>query len=379
MPTYNEKVTGGSLRLRSNPNTTSTILTSIPSETELAVSSIPSNQQWFSTAYNGQNGFVMSRWIAITQDSLPTAIVTTTSGSLNIRIYPSLEASVSFTAAKDAVVHVLDHISVSGWYWISCPDGTGWAVSSFLTLQEDPPAPALSERYGKVVAIPDVNIRNGIGSGGLTIGRWPYNRIGIIRDVDTSAARYQTTYNGQIAFVSKDPNHITNDLGDAPASILERMLYILPHEIGQTNPEYYYTFQGAEWCQLFCRWLLLHVGMSLVGIPDESNTLEAVAWYCQHAHFYFKSQEHKTRCRNNNTSIRERTVPDLTAEEIAYLPRVGDFIYYRWASAPSNISVSHGFLTGFTVMNGDLVDCRTDAFFEADRLGSLRIAFMADG
>lgn len=162
----------------------------------------------------------ISRWIVITQDSLPTATVTTTSGSLNIRSYPSLEASVSFTAAKNAVVHVLDHTSVSGWYWISCPDGTGWAVSSFPTLQEKAPAPALSERYGKVVASPDVNIRNGIGSGGLTIGKWPYNRIGIIRDVDASAIRYQTTYNGQTAYVSKDANHISNDLGDAPASSL---------------------------------------------------------------------------------------------------------------------------------------------------------------
>ena len=251
MPTYSGKVIGGSLRLRSNPNTTGTILTPLPSETELTISSIPSNQQWFSTAYNEQNGYVMSRWIAIIQDSLPTATVTTTSGSLNIRSYPSLEASVSFTAAKNAVVHVLDHTSVSGWYWISCPDGTGWAVSSFLILQEEePPTPALSERYGKVVASPDVNIRNGIGSGGLTIGRWPQNRIGIIRDVDASASRYQTTYNGQIAFVSKDPSHINNDLGDAPASILDRILYILPHEMGQTTPEYNYdTFQ--RWAFLF--------------------------------------------------------------------------------------------------------------------------------
>lgn len=71
MPTYNGKVTGSSLRLRSNPNTTSTILTSIPSETELTVSSIPSNQQWFCTTYNGLNGFVMARWIAVAQNTLP--------------------------------------------------------------------------------------------------------------------------------------------------------------------------------------------------------------------------------------------------------------------------------------------------------------------
>lgn len=75
MPTYNGKVTGGSLRLRSNPNTTGTILTSIPSDTELTVSTITNNQQWFTTTYKGLNGFVMSRWIAITQNSLPTAIV----------------------------------------------------------------------------------------------------------------------------------------------------------------------------------------------------------------------------------------------------------------------------------------------------------------
>ena len=102
--------------------------------------------------------------------------------------------------------------------------------------------------------------------------------------------------------------------------------YNLPHELGQTNPEYYYTFQGAEWCQLFCRWLLLHAGMPLSAVPDESNTLEALAWYCQHADFWFKGQEHKTRCKSNHAGIRERTAPDLMPEESAYLPRVGDFI-----------------------------------------------------
>lgn len=341
MPIYNGKVIGGSLRLRSHPNTTGTVLTSIPDGIELAVSTISDNQQWFSTVYNGLNGYIMARWIAITKNTLPFATVTTASGSLNIRSHPSLSATVSFTAARNSVVYVLDFTSVSGWYWISCPKGTGWAVSTFLTLQEEPPISTATARYGRVVASPDVNIRNGIGSGGLTIGRWPYNRIGIIRDVDTSASRYQTTYNGQTAFVSKAPNHISNDLGDAPASILERMLYILPHELGQTNPEYYYTFQGAEWCQLFCRWLLLHAGMPLSAIPNESNTLEAVAWYCQNGEFWFTNQEHKTRCRNNHARIRERTSPELTDKEIAYLPRVGDFIYYRWASAPDRISVSH--------------------------------------
>lgn len=354
MPIYNGQVTGGSLRLRSNPNTTSTILTSIPDGTALSVSTISDNQQWFSTVYNGLNGYVMARWIAVAQNTLPFATVTTVSGSLNIRSHPSLSATVSFTVARNSVVYVLDSTSVSSWYWISDPDGTGWAASLFLTLQA-PPAPTASARYGRVVASPDVNIRNDIGSGGLTVGKWPYNRIGIVRDVDASASRYQTTYNGQTAFVSKDANHISNDLGDAPASILERVLYILPHELGQTNPEYYYTFQGAEWCQLFCRWMLLHAGMPLSAVPDESNTLEAIAWYCQHADFCFKSQEHKTRCRSHHTGIRERTAPDLTAEEIAYLPKAGDFIYYRWTSAPGSISISHvGFVYQANHQNGTI-------------------------
>lgn len=136
------KVRGGSLNLRSSASSSSTSLAMIPNNTKLVLQDSGSNG-WFKTVYNGNTGYVMARYIAVTDDG-GTCTVTTSSGSLNIRQTPSSSATVLFTAAKGSTLRLLDSTSVSGWYRVSNGSGTGWAQSSYLTITGLPSASTIN-------------------------------------------------------------------------------------------------------------------------------------------------------------------------------------------------------------------------------------------
>lgn len=133
MSTFYGYVRGGSLNLRQSTSTGSTSLATIPNETELMVEEVTGHNDWFKTTYNNITGYVVAQYIAI-PSGIDTCVVTTPSGSLNIRKTPVSGATVIYTAAQNSTLVLLDSTSNSGWYRISSPSGTGWAVSSYLTI-----------------------------------------------------------------------------------------------------------------------------------------------------------------------------------------------------------------------------------------------------
>ncbi len=133
MATYSGTVRGGSLNLRKSCSTSAAKLASIPDGTVLSVMPVSGNRDWMYTSYSGQAGYVLAPYIAVTSGE-SNCTVTISSGSLNVRQTPSVSSTKLYAAAKGAVLYVLDASSVSGWYQVSCSSGTGWAVSSYLTM-----------------------------------------------------------------------------------------------------------------------------------------------------------------------------------------------------------------------------------------------------
>ncbi len=136
MATFNGIVLGpGSLNLRATPSTGGTSRGLIPEGTSLSVSTFTGtgSTEWFSTSYGTQSGYVMAKFIKISTGG-QDGQVTTASGSLNIRVAPQSSASILYTAPQYSTLRVLDTTSVSGWYRVCGNGGTGWAVSSFITL-----------------------------------------------------------------------------------------------------------------------------------------------------------------------------------------------------------------------------------------------------
>ena len=136
MASFSGKVYGGTLAHRINPPN-GTNQGSIPDNYSLAVYTLAANDpyyssyrnEWFTTTYNGKNGYVMAKWIAITAGGA-TGTITTATDPLNIRESPSSSAAVIYTTAKGSVVRVLDTTAQSGFYRVSCSKGTGWGSNS---------------------------------------------------------------------------------------------------------------------------------------------------------------------------------------------------------------------------------------------------------
>lgn len=137
MSTFNGQVIEGGLNLRTSTSTSASSPIQIPNGTNLTVSTVAGKNDWFATSYGGYSGYVVARYIAITNDG-GTCTVTTASGSLNIRKTPSSSASIIYTAAQYSTLRLLDYTSVSSWYRVSSAKGTGWAQSKFLTINTYP-------------------------------------------------------------------------------------------------------------------------------------------------------------------------------------------------------------------------------------------------
>ena len=129
---------GNTVNMRNSASSSGSIITTIPKNTKVIVWDSTQNG-WFKVQYNGYTGYVMSRYIAVTEDG-GICTVSTSSGSLNIRQTPSGSATVLFTAANYSTMRLLDYNSVSGWYRVANGNGSGWAVSNYLqtsALPED--------------------------------------------------------------------------------------------------------------------------------------------------------------------------------------------------------------------------------------------------
>ncbi len=162
MATFNGYVRGGALNLRASCSTGATKLASIPDGTALQVSTVDGQNEWFATSYAGYSGFVVSEFVAITEDG-GTCQVTTVSGGLNVRKKPVSGATRIFLAPQNSILRLLDYTSVSGWYRVSDSNGTGWAQSQFLTILSYPngntPTPDPDpDPSGDVISAPDTVI-----------------------------------------------------------------------------------------------------------------------------------------------------------------------------------------------------------------------------
>ena len=136
----------GSLNLRLTPNERASILTKIPQYAQVEATA-PQNG-WCRVRYAGMEGYAMSNFLTFGVQNTPSvtkpqdnllsdgtgwAKVTTSSGSLNLRLSPEPYASVLTTIPKGRVVEVY---SVNdGWAMVSYQGYAGYVMTAYLTMQ----------------------------------------------------------------------------------------------------------------------------------------------------------------------------------------------------------------------------------------------------
>ena len=125
--------TGSSLRLRAEPSTSASVVTTL--DKSVAAILDDSVDGWYKIAYNGSTGYVSADYLNVDQDNVFTTYGRVNSDGVNVRSDASTDSSVLATIEEDAIVTV--NGLVDGWYDVTCEYGTeGYIRSDFLDLTE---------------------------------------------------------------------------------------------------------------------------------------------------------------------------------------------------------------------------------------------------
>ena len=124
--------TGSSLRLRAEPSTSASVVTTLDKSVAVAILD-DSVDGWYKIAYNGSTGYVSADYLNVDQDNVFTTYGRVNSDGVNVRSDASTDSSVLATIEEDAIVTV--NGLVDGWYDVTCEYGTeGYIRSDFLVL-----------------------------------------------------------------------------------------------------------------------------------------------------------------------------------------------------------------------------------------------------
>jgi uncharacterized protein YgiM (DUF1202 family) len=169
---------GGSLNLRRQPQSGNNVIAQIPYGTVLSVT--PVDTTWCYTTYNGNSGYVMSKFLSFTGSAAtatvaPTATPTPSSETLsgyvycangkklNMRSGPGTTYDVVYQIPNGAALTVTQRLS--GWYAVTYESYSGYVNSSYIVLNGS--AVAATPVPGKVTATPAPSQDNTIHYGEL--------------------------------------------------------------------------------------------------------------------------------------------------------------------------------------------------------------------
>ena len=137
--------TGSSLRLRAEPSTSASVVTTLDKSVAVAILD-DSVDGWYKIAYNGSTGYVSSDYLIIDQDNIFTTYGRVPEGTVNVRAAATTESESLATIDAGTVVTV--NGLVNGWYDVTCEYGTeGYIRSDLLVLTSN----ATSDKGSSIV------------------------------------------------------------------------------------------------------------------------------------------------------------------------------------------------------------------------------------
>lgn len=168
---------------------------------------------------------------------------------------------------------------------------------------------------------------------------WPMNRLVLVRHCAVDGW-YETLYRGRPAYVMADFIKLLDE--SVPENIVERIIFMAPPENGRSKSIYFNGY-GGKWCHRFADWLTMNAGMPPELLPNTSNCGKGIVWFATNnssGGFCFKSSDHKARIIRAYLAL-DILPCELTAEERAYAPHPGDYVYFRWNNAAKTVNVNH--------------------------------------
>ena len=206
--------TSSSLNLRAQASMNSEILAEIPYGEKVIVSSL--GDTWCRVRWHGVEGWCMRTYLQLSSEQQEqtnlTAIVTTASGSLNLRKSDSTNSSILTTIPRNATISVLERGTT--WSKVTYGGFIGYVMSKFLTFGNTSatpvptavpvvtPVPTTVPNSGTArvtTASGSLNLRKEPASGNNIIARIPRNAI--VQVLSISGTWTRVSYNGHTGYV----------------------------------------------------------------------------------------------------------------------------------------------------------------------------------
>ncbi len=131
-------VTADALRLRSQANTTSSILTMVNAGTQADVLSREENG-WYKVSYKGTEGYMSAEYVAVEWTVPAKGKVNAQGATLNVRSGPGTGYQRIDALSDGATVDILE--LTEGWYHIQLGELKGYVSADYLLPAEETPAP----------------------------------------------------------------------------------------------------------------------------------------------------------------------------------------------------------------------------------------------
>ncbi len=125
-------ITEDTVNFRSNPDTTSKILSQLSKGTKVSV--VASEGDWLQVSYNDTTGWVNGNYVTVRDEQISAGVVNTT--VLNVRSKPNTTSEILAKLEKGSMVEIVEQ---SGdWYRIFIGENRyGWIHSDFITIREE--------------------------------------------------------------------------------------------------------------------------------------------------------------------------------------------------------------------------------------------------
>lgn len=195
------------LNLRSQPNTTSAVVTILPAFASLDIQG--KQGSWYQVSTNGQQGFVHEDFVTLDVSTASSGATTPpgakgrTTTSINLRMGPGQQFAVRRLLRTGTAVNLLEQWGT--WYKVDVNGQQGFVSAEFIALEDGPnetpdkttmPVPT-NTKTGRTIDI--LNLRAGPSTADRILVELPYNTKVTI--LDTEGVWFKVTANRQEGYV----------------------------------------------------------------------------------------------------------------------------------------------------------------------------------
>lgn len=231
---FKATVIGTSVRLRSQPNTSSDTLGCYSNGVNLTA--LGSVKDWYKVSYNGKTGYMSAQYVRITPtDSYSSAKSGTVSGdSVRLRMGPSTDFASIGSLNKGASVKITGE--TGSWYEVSANGKYGYMSKDYIKIVTTASTDTV-EKMDKIGIVTGngVRMRSGAGTSYSTIGY--YNKGIQVKVTGKTGSWYAVSYNGLNGYMSTDYVKLSTGNAVADQVVATAKQYLgTPYVYGGSSP-----------------------------------------------------------------------------------------------------------------------------------------------